>query len=107
MEEEARQHAEMAKANRQKSKVTADIAEEKQPVKKKKGLTLGEQKEYAEIEAVIASKEGELKVIQLQMSQNATDYDKLRELTKEEQRCSEELERLMDRWAYLEENHAT
>lgn len=107
VEEEARQHAEMAKVNRQKSKVTADIAEEKQPVKKKKGLTLGEQKEYAEIEAVIASKEGELKVIQLQMSQNATDYDKLRELTKEEQRCSEELERLMDRWAYLEENHAT
>lgn len=101
--EEAKAHAEMA----QKSKISKQIAETASPVEKaqpkKKGLTLGEKKEYAEIEAVIASKEGELKVIQLQMSQNATDYDKLRELTKEEQRCSAELDKLMERWEYLEE----
>ena len=69
----------------------------------KKKLTLGEEKEYAEIEAVIASKEGELRVVELQMAECAADYGRLNELTKEQQRLSGELEKLMDRWAYLEE----
>ena len=66
-------------------------------------LTFKEQKEYAEIEGLIASKEGELKVTQLQMAQNAADYGKLNELSKEEARLQQELEHLMERWAYLEE----
>ena len=70
---------------------------------RKKGLTMSEKHEYGEIEAVIASKEGELKMIHLQMTQFATDYDKIQELTKEETRVSGELEKLMERWAYLEE----
>ena len=61
------------------------------------------QKEYAEIEGIIASKEGELKVVQLQMEQNAANYGKLNELSKEESRLQAELEHLMERWAYLEE----
>ncbi|MCR5176745.1 MAG: ABC-F family ATP-binding cassette domain-containing protein [Anaerovibrio sp.] len=68
-----------------------------------KGLTFGESKEYAEIEAVIASKESELKVIEMQMAQNASDYNQLRELAVEQQRLTAELDRLMERWAYLEE----
>ena len=70
---------------------------------RKKGLTMSEKHEYGEIEAVIASKEGELKMIHLQMTQFATDYDKIQELTKEETKVSGELEKLMERWAYLEE----
>ncbi len=66
-------------------------------------LTFKEQKEYAEIEGIIASKEGELKVIQLQMEQHAADYGRLNELSKEESRLQAELEHLMERWAYLEE----
>ena len=66
-------------------------------------FTFKEQKEYAEIEGVIASTEGELKVTRLQMEQNAADYGKLAELSKEEARLSEKLDALMDRWAYLEE----
>jgi len=69
----------------------------------KKKLTLGEEKEYGEIEAVIASKEGELRVVELQMAECASDYGRLSELTREQQRISGELDRLMDRWAYLEE----
>lgn len=72
------------------------------PAKKQK-LTMAEEKEYAEIEAVIASKEGELKVVELQMAECAADYGRLNELTKEQQRLSGELDQLMDRWAYLEE----
>lgn len=69
----------------------------------KRRLTFKEQKEYAEIEDVIASKEGELKVVQLQMVQNASDYSKLNELSREQERLQAELDNLLARWAYLEE----
>ena len=68
-----------------------------------KKLTFKEQKEYAEIEDIIASKEGELKATELLMQQNASDYGKLADLTKDQQRLQEELDHLMERWAYLEE----
>lgn len=68
-----------------------------------KKLSFKEQKEYAEIEAIIAETEGKLKVVQLQMTQNASDYGKLNELTKEETTLQERLDYLMERWAYLEE----
>ena len=68
-----------------------------------KKLSFKEQREYDEIEAIIAETEGELKVVQLQMTQNASNYGKLNELTKEETRLQEKLDYLMERWAYLEE----
>ena len=68
-----------------------------------KKLTFKEQKEYAEIEDIIASKEGELRATELLMQQNAADYGKLAELSKEQQRLQAELDHLMERWAYLEE----
>ena len=99
------EEAQLARSQvQQKKHLQAQQPETSKPQRKKSaGLTFSEKKEYAEIGAIIASKEGELKVIQLQMAQNATDYDKLRELTNEEQRCSQELEQLMERWVYLEE----
>jgi len=66
-------------------------------------LNFKEQKEYGEIEAVIASAEGELKVVQLQMVENATDYGRLNDLAKEADRLEEKIAALMERWAYLEE----
>ena len=77
-------------------------AAEKQEQPKRK-FTFKEQKEYAEIEGIIASKEGELKVVQLQMAENATDFGRLNELAKEEARLTAEVEHLMERWEYLEE----
>ena len=79
-----------------------DAGEPEKPARPKK-LTFKEQKEYAEIEDVIASKEGELKATELLMQQNAADYGKLAELSKEQQRLQAELDHLMERWAYLEE----
>ena len=81
-------------------KTSKNITIKTEPVKK---LSFKEQKEYAEIEAIIAEIEGKLKVVQLQMSQNASDYGKLNELTKEETALQEKLDYLMERWAYLEE----
>ena len=51
---------------------------------------------------MIASKEGELKVVQRQMALHAADYSRLAELTREEARLTAELDALMERWTYLE-----
>lgn len=89
--------------------MSKNIPKENKPVKIReknnapKKLSFKEQREYDEIEAVIAATEGELKVVQLQMAQNASDYGKLNELTKEETRLQEKLDYLMERWTYLEE----
>ena len=89
--------AERAKA------VSEPATERAKPKSKSRGLSYNEAKEYAEIEAVIASKESELKVVEMQMAMNGSDYDMLRELTGEQERLTAELDKLMDRWAYLEE----
>ncbi|MGM9539941.1 ABC-F family ATP-binding cassette domain-containing protein [Anaerovibrio sp.] len=93
--------------NKKQQGADSEAPAEKKPVQKektqKKGLTMSEKREYGEIEAIIASKEGELKGIHYQMELYAADYGKISELTGEETRVSAELEKLMERWAYLEE----
>jgi len=114
-EKEAEEQAEAAAAEAQKpaarkpaaSESTAEAAPAAngaagQSARPKK-LTFKEQKEYAEIEDIIASKEGELRATELLMQQNASDYGKLADLTKDQQRLQAELDHLMERWAYLEE----
>ncbi|WP_294155536.1 ABC-F family ATP-binding cassette domain-containing protein [uncultured Selenomonas sp.] len=114
-EKEAEEQAEAAAAEAQKPAARKPAAPESsaetapaangaagQSARPKK-LTFKEQKEYAEIEDIIASKEGELKATELLMQQNASDYGKLADLTKDQQRLQAELDHLMERWAYLEE----
>ena len=69
----------------------------------KRKLSSKEQKEYDEIEAVIASAEGELKAVRSQINMAGADFELLAQLTKDEQSLSKRLEDLMERWAYLEE----
>ena len=71
-------------------------------ISSRKKLSFKEQKEYAEIEDIIASREGELKVIERLMADCSADYVKLAELTKEETRLQEEIASLLERWEYLE-----
>ncbi len=114
-EKEAEEQAEAAAAEAQKPAARKTAAAEssaetapavkganEQPARPKK-LTFKEQKEYAEIEDIIASKEGELRATELLMQQNSSDYGKLADLTKDQQRLQAELDHLMERWAYLEE----
>ncbi len=50
------------------------------------------------------SKEGELKVVALQMTQcAAANYSELNDLAQRQQALEAEVAALMDRWAYLEE----
>ncbi len=100
------QAAEKLQLQRQTERARAAAApapEKAKPKSKSRGLSANEAREYGEIEAVIASKESELKVVEMQMTINGSDYDMLRELTEEQDRLSAELDKLMDRWAYLGE----
>ena len=87
----------------EKMLVPEEQKQEVKPSSPKKKLTFKEQKEYAEIEDVIASKEAELKGVEVQMTLVAADdYAELAELTREQTRLSEELDALIERWTYLE-----
>lgn len=101
--EEQEQQAMQAQTQQSMPKKEAKPTKTREKANAPKKLSFKEQREYDEIEAIIAETEGELKVVQLQMTQNASDYGKLNELTKEETRLQEKLDYLMERWAYLEE----
>lgn len=101
--EEREQQAEQAKIQENMTKKEVKPAKTREKSNAPKKFTFKEQREYDEIEAVIAETEGELKVVQLQMAQNASDYGRLNELTKEETRLQEKLDHLLERWTYLEE----
>lgn len=101
--EEQEQQALQAQTQQSMPKKETKPTKTREKANAPKKLSFKEQREYDEIEAVIAETEGELKVVQLQMAQNASDYGKLNELTKEETRLQEKLDYLMERWAYLEE----
>lgn len=66
-------------------------------------LTMAEQKEYDEIEGIIAELEGELKMLSVLMARSADDYDKLQPLLERNQEVETLLEKKMNRWTYLAE----
>ncbi len=78
-------------------------AKEKPRLSSKRKLSFKEQKEYEEIEGVIASAEGELEVVRKQINTAGADFTLLQELTKQEELLSQKVDALMERWAYLEE----
>lgn len=73
------------------------------PTAAHKKFTYNEKREYEQIEAVIAETEGSLKVIHLQMEENAADYVKIKELNEQQTLLQAKFDKLMERWAYLEE----
>lgn len=60
-----------------------------------------EQKEFNEIDASIAGMENQLKEVGIQIDRAATDYEQLEKLLAEQQKLQQELDLLLDRWAYL------
>ena len=103
--QQRREAEETSHAPRQESAPTASKSLQERPRSqdKPRRFTFSEQKEYAEIEGVIASTEGELKVVHKLMEQSAADYGKLSELSQQEAALSKKLDQLMERWTYLEE----
>ncbi len=66
-------------------------------------FTFKEQKEFEEIDSIIANQESQLKKIQEEIDKAASDFEKLQELLAKQQQLEEQLEYSMERWTYLYE----
>lgn len=66
-------------------------------------LSYKEQREFDEIEGIIAGVESELEENQRQLTQAGSDYLKLQELTTVREELQQRPEQLIERWAYLNE----
>lgn len=66
-------------------------------------FTYKEQKEFEQIEDVIAGVEQELGELNEQINQSGSDFVQLQELVSRQQELEEKLDKLMERWTYLNE----
>jgi ATP-binding cassette subfamily F protein uup len=73
------------------------------PVKEKVKFTFKEQKEYETIDEMIGQAEQHLEDITAQMEAAFADSGRLQELVEQQRQGEAELERLMERWTYLNE----
>jgi len=73
------------------------------PKERARKFTFKEQKEYTEIDAIIASVENEIKVVSTRMNATGSDFSLLQELTGVQQQLEIKLEELLERWTYLNE----
>ncbi|WP_142415211.1 ABC-F family ATP-binding cassette domain-containing protein [Hathewaya massiliensis] len=91
--------------NLETKKKTVDKPMDKNLEKTNKTLKFSykEQREYEEIESVIASIEQNLESIQSDIANNSTNYSKLQELLQLESETEELLNEKMERWEYLSE----
>lgn len=66
-------------------------------------FTFKEQKEFEEIDSIIANQESQLEKIQEEIDKASSDFEKLQELLVKQQKLEEQLEYSMERWTYLYE----
>lgn len=66
-------------------------------------MTFAEKKEWEEIDGKIAAAEEKLAQIKKEMESSGSDFSLLQELMIEEEKWNNELEYLIERWAYLAE----
>jgi ABC transport system ATP-binding/permease protein len=83
-----------------KNQETVDKNYEKKKDKPLK-FTFKEQKEYEEIDSVIAKLEGDIEMIEKKIGEAASDYSKLQDLLREKEELEIKLEEKMERWVYL------
>ncbi|AHV96861.1 ABC-F family ATP-binding cassette domain-containing protein [Paenibacillus sabinae] len=73
------------------------------PAREKLKFSFKEQREYEEIDGLVERAEQRLSTIAAQMEAAYADSAKLQELVEEQRGAEAELERLMERWTYLNE----
>lgn len=77
--------------------------EPKETKKTKLKFTYQEQKEYADIDAIIAGLEEHITQLQSQINEATTDYVLLQQLLAEKGELDKQLQEKLDRWVYLNE----
>ncbi|WZL73310.1 ABC-F family ATP-binding cassette domain-containing protein [Clostridiaceae bacterium 35-E11] len=75
------------------------VREKERPLK----FSFNEQKEYEEIDAIIAELEEKIQEMENKIHHAATDYTLLQQLVHEKEELGQQLEEKMDRWMYLNE----
>ncbi len=81
-------------------------AEEVKPLataEPKKKLTYGERIELEKLDQEIARSEAELKMLGAEINQCGADFERLAQLTKQQEQVQQDLDAMVDRWAYLSE----
>jgi len=66
-------------------------------------FSYNEQREFEQIDGLIEAAENKLAALQTEMEAAGSDASKLQELLQAQEACEQELERLMERWTYLNE----
>ena len=73
------------------------------PKERSRKFTFKEQKEFEEIESVIASVEKEIQIVSNRINTSGSNFTLLQELTELQQQREKKLADLFDRWTYLNE----
>jgi ATP-binding cassette subfamily F protein uup len=89
------------KNNVNKKSAVVDKSEPSQKKEKPLKFSFKEQKEYEEIDEVIADLEAKLEETEIVINKAATDYTLLQELLAQKEELEKQLEEKMDRWVYL------
>ena len=101
---DAREEAAKAAGSQASRKSDSSSAEQGTQQKRRPGklkFSYKEQKEFDEIDDVIAALEEKISQVEAQINSAGGDYAKLMELTAEKERLDEELLEKMERWEYL------
>ncbi len=88
--------------NDQISHSKSEGTEEKNKSRRLK-FSFNEQREYEQIDDIIAGLEDELQDIKAQVEEAGSDFVRLQQLLDEQQRLEQRLDELMERWTYLNE----
>ena len=103
--ETVKQRTEEANNVNANTKAPASVNMSNEEVKKDRPLkfTYKEQKEYEQIDSLIAHLETKISETEVGMNEAATDFTKLQELQATKEQLEKQLEEAMERWVYLNE----
>ncbi|MFU0825090.1 ABC-F family ATP-binding cassette domain-containing protein [Clostridium sp.] len=87
------------------NKISKNVNKNNSQRKREKPLKFSykEQKEYEEIDSVIAALEEKIEELEKKIDEASSDYGTLQDLLKEKEEVEKELEEKMERWVYLNE----
>ena len=87
----------------QGKETSSEQPQSERPKERSRKFTFKEQKEYEEIDDVIASVEKEIQIVSNRINTSGSNFTLLQELTELQQQLEKKLADLFDRWTYLNE----
>ncbi|MCC5463753.1 ABC-F family ATP-binding cassette domain-containing protein [Pelosinus baikalensis] len=87
----------------QGKETSSEQTQSERPKERSRKFTFKEQKEYEEIDDVIASVEKEIQIVSNRINTSGSNFTLLQELTEIQQQLEKKLEELLERWTYLNE----